>query len=58
MYTLHLDLNHVRLINEIGRGTYGVVHKAIWRGIVVAAKVLPTPGVHEGEIVKEIESFM
>lgn len=31
------------LIDEIGRGSYGVVHRAIWRGSVVAAKVLSVP---------------
>lgn len=31
------------LIDEIGRGSYGVVHKALWRGSVVAAKVLSIP---------------
>lgn len=28
----------------IGRGSFGVVHKAVWRGIIVAAKVLPMIG--------------
>ena len=28
------------LIEEIGRGSYGLVHKAVWRGTIVAAKVI------------------
>jgi serine/threonine protein kinase len=50
------DLHHVRLLEEIGRGTYGVVHKAVWRGSIVAAKVLSSPS--SQDIVKEIESSM
>ena len=29
------------IISEIGRGNYGVVSKALWRGVVVAVKVIP-----------------
>ena len=54
-YIASIDLDHVKFI---GRGTYGVVHKAVWRGSVVAAKVLCTPTIaHEEDIIKEIESF-
>ncbi len=28
----------------IGQGSFGVVHRAIWRGMVVAAKVIPMVG--------------
>lgn len=35
----------------IGRGTFGVVHKGIWKGETVALKVLPLPsGVGHAEI--------
>ena len=57
-YIASIDLDYVKFIEEIGRGTYGVVHKAVWRGSVVAAKVLCTPTIaHEEDIIKEIESF-
>ena len=26
------------IINEIGRGNYGVISKALWRGVVIALK--------------------
>ncbi len=29
---------NVQLLEVISRGTYGVVHKAVWRGQLVAAK--------------------
>ena len=32
------------ILNEIGRGAFGCVMKAIWRGCVVAAKEIPTAG--------------
>ena len=35
------DGNELMIISEIGRGNYGVVSKALWRGVVVAAKVIP-----------------
>ena len=55
LHCFNIDLD---CVEEIGRGTYGVVHKALWRGTVVAAKVLCTPTTaHEEDIIKEIESF-
>ncbi len=35
----------IRLLDVIGKGSFGVVHRAIWRGSLVAAKVLPMGGV-------------
>lgn len=34
----------LQIIEEIGRGGFGCVSKAIWRGTVVAAKEVPTAG--------------
>ena len=31
----------LHLIEVVGEGAFGVVHKACWRGCVVAAKVVP-----------------
>ncbi len=36
----------LRLLEEIGRGSFGVVHRAIWRGTSVAAKILPGGHMH------------
>ena len=33
----------LKLVGVIGEGTFGVVHKAIWRGTIVAAKVINVP---------------
>ena len=29
------------LLDEIGRGSFGMVHRGIWKGTLVAAKVVP-----------------
>ena len=53
------DPTNIRLIEVIGRGTYGVVHKAIWRGSIVAVKQIFTPssGAENDRLIKEIEAF-
>ena len=33
-------LDEVSLIEVIGRGTYGTVHRGVWKGTIVAVKVL------------------
>ena len=45
----------MKLIDVVGEGTFGVVHKAIWRGTVVAAKVISVPSGSESSVLKEIE---
>ena len=44
-------------MDVIGRGTYGVVYKAVWRGCVVAAKVIAKPATAREQAMKEIEAF-
>lgn len=39
----------------IGQGTFGIVHKAVWRGSVVAAKLINIPAGSESDINQEIE---
>ncbi len=34
------------MLEELGRGSFGVVHRAIWRGTSVAAKILPGGHMH------------
>ena len=34
----------LHIIEEIGRGGFGCVSKAVWRGTIVAAKEVPTAG--------------
>ena len=33
----------IMLLDIIGQGSFGVVHRAIWRGSMVAAKVIALP---------------
>ena len=40
-----IDYRKVCLKEVIGQGGYGTVYKANWRGLVVAAKVIPLPAV-------------
>ena len=35
------DPKKLTLLNIIGSGTVGTVHRACWRGIIVAAKLIP-----------------
>ena len=35
-----IDMNQVRLINVIGQGSFGTVYRAVWRGSLVATKVI------------------
>lgn len=44
-------------MDVVGRGTYGVVYRAIWRGCVVAVKVISTPVTAKEQALKEIEAF-
>lgn len=48
-------VDSLHLMKVIGRGTYGIVHQAIWRGSIVAAKVMPIPAPGHPEVTKEIE---
>ena len=43
VYTyIHLDPQALLLLDAIGSGAFGTVHRACWRGTIVAAKVIPT----------------
>lgn len=37
------DPMKLHLLELVGEGAFGVVHKACWRGCIVAAKVVPWP---------------
>ena len=39
---------------SIGEGTFGTVHRAIWSGTVVVAKLINVPAGSEANIQKEI----
>ena len=45
-----------KLLQLIGRGTYGSVYKAAWRGSLVAAKVIPISQSDKTVVMKEIET--
>lgn len=48
----------VRVLSTIGRGSSGVVNKAVWKGCIVAAKTIPVVSVDELQIVqREIKTF-
>lgn len=44
------------LQHAIGKGSYGTVHRALWRGTVVAAKVIGLPRCTIEEVRREIDS--
>ena len=43
-----------KLEEVIGEGTFGTVYRAVWRGTVVAAKVINIPAGSESTVQKEI----
>lgn len=43
-YLLHIEVKELRILEEIGQGSFGRVYKAVWRGTVFAAKEIPTAG--------------
>ena len=47
-------MNQVRLINVIGQGSFGTVYRAVWRGSLVATKVIQM-GEESRHIVGEVE---
>ena len=36
-------MTKVYLLKTIGQGTFGIVYEAVWKGTVVAAKVIALP---------------
>ena len=38
------DKLDVRLVRDIGQGTYGTVYKAVWHGNLVATKIIQVHG--------------
>ena len=56
VYSFYLgSFKELKVMEVIGQGTFGVVHRAIWRGTTVAAKILNVPSGCESEIYREIE---
>ena len=49
-----LESNVVRMLDEIGQGSFGTVHKAVWRGCLVAAKVIQV-GQESKKFMDEVE---
>ena len=49
------DKLDVRLVREIGQGTYGTVYKAVWRGNLVATKIIQVQGDDFTHVSREVE---
>lgn len=41
IYITCTDPKKLVLLDVVGSGSFGTVHRACWRGIVIAAKVIP-----------------
>lgn len=41
---IHVGVQELRVLEEIGQGAYGRVSKAFWRGSIVAIKEIPVCG--------------
>ena len=50
-----IDSNTVRLLDMVGQGSFGAVHKAVWRGCLVAAKIIQTQ--EKKKIKDEVEKY-
>ena len=48
------DTKQVRLVNIIGQGSFGTVYRAVWRGSIVAAKVIQV-GAESSRVLSEVE---
>ena len=45
----------LELLNVIGKGSFGTVYSACWRGTIIAAKVLPFTSSEAQSLVREIK---
>lgn len=39
--SFHVEPKKLKLLNVIGQGGFGTVYRAVWQGVVVAAKIIP-----------------
>lgn len=44
----------MKLLNVIGQGTFGTVHRALWKGMFVAAKVVPVSVSDQDKVLHEV----
>ena len=54
MFLYSIDTKQVRLLNKIGQGSFGTVYRAVWRGSLVAAKVIQV-GEETSKVMGEVE---
>jgi len=57
---INIDAKELVMDKEIGRGSFGLVHKALWRGTEVAVKRLPRDSIAEHQVLLEFmkEAFI
>lgn len=57
---ISIDMNEFTIDCEIGHGSFGLVHKALWRGTEVAVKRLPRESITEQQVLLEFmkEAFI
>lgn len=51
------DCSKLSIVQEIGRGSFGVVYLAKWRGTIVAAKQILIPPGQCAEALKEVQTL-
>ena len=49
-------IDELKLLEVLGIGAFGVVHRAVWRGMVVAAKVMRMASPSE-KVTREVETL-
>ena len=52
---IHAEGNRLQLLEVIGRGSFGTVHVAAWRGSLIAAKVVPVQVSEAAPLAAEID---